>query len=331
MITEAMLAEAAAADSAALAAAAGSAEEALACHRDAVAALAAGWRSETGLAATDLLQQKCAEATDIVAELRRAAAELRSLHDGFADLSGGTTQAPLADDGRAAEQSIVATSSRPVGAPAPGQIREDPMPQPDPPAAVPGQALSPAPWAAQAPTGPWTPAPPGTPEAAPSWQPGGSIPPLPDVGGALVGLIAQIAQTLGSYADTGGLPPSEHHREEASSAATAAPRPPHRNPPPVTASAGPVSLPDSAIPKSAAPQNAVLQPNSPVLSQTPPELLPAERPPDPGGPPPPPPVTAAEPEPPPPTPAPVDPGPAPAAESKTPCEIAADELPKVGE
>ena len=47
---------AAAADSAATAGAAASAEEAaLACHRDALAALAAGWRSETGSAVTDSL------------------------------------------------------------------------------------------------------------------------------------------------------------------------------------------------------------------------------------------------------------------------------------
>lgn len=325
MIPDPLFAQAAAADSAALAAAAGSAEEALGCHRDALVALAAGWHSETGSNAVELLQRQCAQATDIVAELHRAAGELRSLHDDLADLTGGRTESGTAEAG---EQPQAEASGPRAPTPVPGSVGEGPPSPPDPPAMVPAQSLPPAAWAAQAGGGPPTVAPSTTPLASPAWQTGGAVPALPDLGAALVGLVAQIAQTLGPYAETPGPVPGEDPVDQQPPSAEAEPRPPHRKPPlPVQLSTDPPSLPESAVPKSIAPQP---QPPAQTPADPSPDLLAAERPPDPGVPPkqPPPPVSAAVPQTPP---APVTPPPAPAVETETPCEIAADELPKVGE
>ena len=326
MIPDALLAQAAAADSAALAAAAGAAEEALACHRDALAALAAGWHSETGSEAAESLQRKCAEATDIVAELHRAAAALSSLHDGLVDLAEGGTEAARAEDVRFAEHLTAETSSRAAGIPMTGPIGDSPASPPEAATAVPAASLASVPWATQAGGGSWA-APPSTaPSATPAWQPGGSVPALPDLGGALVGLVAQIAQTLGPYAGNAETRPAEVPAEKPP-LAKADPRRLHRKAPPVTPSAVPAGLPDSAVPKSAAPQP---QPATPTPSAPTPELLAAERQPEPGQPPEPPPVPVGAPVPQVP-PVPDAPPPAPAEGARTPCEIAADELPKVGE
>lgn len=324
MIPDPLLAQTAAADSAALAAAAGSAEEALGCQRDALAALAAGWHSESGSDAIELLQRQCARATDIVAELHRAAVELRSLRDDLADLAGGS---PAAGAAEAEEQRQAEASGPDPRAPVQAVIGDGPPPPADPPAVNPAQSLSATPWAAQAGAGTPTAGPPTAPQGSPPWQAGGSMPALPDLGGALVGLVAQIAQTLGSYADSAGPGPAEDPVAKPVPA-EAEPRPPHRKAPvPVTSSAAEPILPDSAVPKSIAPQP---QQQPPVQTPAPPssDLLAAERPPGPGVPsePPPPPVGAAPPQTPP---APMVPPPAP--DPKTPCEIAADELPKVGE
>ena len=116
MITDPLLADIAAKDSAALSAAADTAEQALACHRDALAALAEGWRSETGSSATDFLHRQCAEATDIVAALRRAATELTLVNDGWAAPAGGTTAEALPGEGvrTAAASTCPSTSPRQV-------------------------------------------------------------------------------------------------------------------------------------------------------------------------------------------------------------------------
>jgi acetylglutamate kinase len=74
-------AEALDADGAALAAAGSLAAEALALHRDALALLDEGWRSQSGSTATDLLRQQCGEGAELVAALRDAAAECRALCD----------------------------------------------------------------------------------------------------------------------------------------------------------------------------------------------------------------------------------------------------------
>ena len=328
MTIDPLLAGIAAMDSAALAAAADAAEEALACHRDALTALAEGWRSETGSSATDLLHRQCAEATDIVAALRRAATELTLLNDGCVDPAGRTTA-----DRSTADRPMAQATSEPVGNPVSGYAGAVPALPHDPPAVVPAEAAASAPWAAQAAAGPWVAAPTSSPLAPANVLPSGSVPALPDLGGALVGLVAQIAQTLGSYADIPGAGAVEGPAETPPS-----PIEPERLPPdpPVKASAVPASLPDSAVPKSAAPQP--LPPNQ-IPVAPPPELLAAERPPDPAVPvepavptePTPPPVAAAAPQVPPSPVADVGASPAAAADAKTPCEIAADELAKVGE
>lgn len=297
-----MLAEAAAADSAALAAAADSAEEALACHRDALASLAVGWHSETGCAATDILQRHCAAATDIVAQLHRASTDLMSLRDDWVSRSGDE---PLEVQ---------------PGIPQPGPPAHDSAEgvEPTPP---PANAIAPP---ATVPTAlPWSMPP--APQAAPP-QPGGSVP-LPDLGGALVGLVAQIAQTLGSYADPPEPAPAAAPAEKPPPAGTPAPR----KPAPVNTPTVPSGQALDAVPKGAVPQAQPLAQTPSVMASPPPqpELLAAERPPDPE-----PlseaavaaPAPAAAPEPPP-APEP----PEPLVEPKTPCEIAADELPKVGE
>lgn len=328
MITDAELECAAAADSAALVAAARSAEEALACHRAALAALTEGWRSETGSAATNLAQEQCAEATDIVAALHRAAAELTVLRDGWAeDLTGEVGPAGV-QDGRPPGQPLVETSSRELG---------DPVPAPPEP--LPVGDFSTGTWAGE-PTagtwaGPWAAAP--TP-APPPWPSGGSAPAFPDLGRALVGLVAQIAQTLGSYSDIPGTSSAEGGADKPSADAAPEPPPPHRGQPPLQPGDGPhpgspdgphPGSPDGTVPDIAVPESV---PPAQIPRQAP-ELLAAERPNDPGPPlnPVPPPVSAAAPEPSPPSAVPAGPAPAPTADTKTPCEIAADELAMVGE
>ena len=141
-MTDPVLADIAAMDSAALAAAADAAEEALACHRDALAALAEGWRSETGSSATDLLHRQCAEATDIVAALRRAARTLAMLSDGCAGPAAGKAAAAVRDEGvrtdehPSAGSPAVEASSGPAGAPASGHAGAAPALPPDPPAVI---------------------------------------------------------------------------------------------------------------------------------------------------------------------------------------------------
>lgn len=329
MNPDAVLAEAAAADSAALAAAAGVAEEALACHRDALSALSEGWRSETGSAATGLLARQCAEATDVVAALHRAAAELTRVHDDWSDPSGDRPA-----DGSAVEGPPTWTVDASAGFPTPDLLGTAPAPSSPAPVSWDGQTTSP--WSAAAPVSP--------PVPSAGWLPGGStalpgVGGLPDVGGALVGLVAQIAAMLGSYSDARPDPapaapvdappaaedaPSAHDRDLRRPATSSA-----ADPEPLTD-----SVPSSAVPQSLPP--ASLPPASPPPAPedaAAPELLAAERPPDPEvepEPAPPPPVAVTEPvQMPPAAPAPV--APAPAVEADTPCEIAADELAKVGE
>ena len=318
-------------DRAALTAAADAAEEALACHRDALTALAEGWRSETGSSATELLQQQCAEATDIVAALRRAAAELTWLNDGWAD-SGGGAATVRAEGVPTAGYPAAEAPFGPAGIPASGHADADPALPPVPSAAVPAEACAASSWAGQAGGGTWSTAPMSAPPAPMIVPPGGSAPALPDLGGALVGLVAQIAQALGSYTDVPGSGPVESTAGSPPPPDRAEPRPPARHPDPMDKTGViPPSVPDSAVPKSAVPQPLPLpQPPTVTPPPPPPELLAAERPPDPAVPASPasPPVAVPAPETPP---APVIAAPAQTPQPETPCEIAADELAKAGE
>ncbi len=331
MSADGFLAEVAAIDRAALTAAADVAEEALACHRDALAALGDGWRSETGSAATDVLHQQCAEATDIVVALRRVAVELALLNDGWADTAPGNAEAVRPDGVRTAEPPVAEASRSPAGIPAADRFGAGTASPPGPPTVVPAETVSAAPGSAQAAGGPWSAAPTTAWQAPLGVPPAGSGAALPDLGGALVGLVAQIAQALGSYGDIPAAGRPEGPAETPPVTVKAEPRTPgHQTDPPMTAGAAPSRLPDGAVPKS-----AVVLPQPPVQAQPvpSPELLAAERPADPGvamesAPPP---VAAAVPDPPPPPAADVGTAPVGPADAKTPCEIAADELPKVGE
>ncbi len=186
----ALLAQAVAVDSAALDAAASIAEEALACHREALILLAEGWQSETGSAIADFMDRQCGHGADVVDTLRRAAGRPDTLADSPADpdlggflptdrTAGPPDSAPLIGDPVAAEP--IAPAPAPAAAPAPA-----PMP----------------PWTGPVPASPW--GQPGTdaPWAAPASSGLAGPSAFPDLGATLAGLVAEITQALGSYADT---------------------------------------------------------------------------------------------------------------------------------
>lgn len=270
------------ADTAALSAAGAAAEEALALHQQALAVLEEGWQSETGSAATELIRRQCAQAADLVEALHGAAAELRRLQD-----THGTVGALSDDD--------------PGGDPMAGRLGDLAAPRFEAPPPV--MAAAPAPLS-----------------SFPSWTPGaGSMPlgQLPNIGGTLAGLVAQIADVLSSDAGdgetgpasqdprpSGGRPPGERSALAVPAAAETV----------ATARASPVSDPPSSPvempPSLPPPESQPVQPETPAPQPGPPpaELLAGEHPPEP---------QESPPEVP--------------SETRTPCEIAADELPQVGE
>ena len=285
-------------DCAALAAAGSLAEEALALHREALGLVEQGWHSQSGSAATDALRRQCGEAAELVTALHDATGDFRALRD-------------------VAEYGVDASTAQPYN-----RLSDRPPAQFD--TAEPfffGGAPAPAPAPAPVPVSP--PVPPPAPPPAPAWTPGTAGPPLPDLGGALVGLVAQIADAVSliSAEEGAGLevtPPTDPPAEPPA----ALPQPESPALPPVSPPVqfvGPTAPPDSAAPPIAAP----------------PPLLAAERPPDP------PPEPRPDPPPAPEVPAaPVAPAleqpPEPLPEQspedpKTPCEIAADALPQVGQ
>ena len=337
----ATLAQTLAADIAALDAAATLAEEALAYHRQALVLLAEGWQSETGSAIADFMNLQCVHAADVVDALRRAAGELP---ESQADPAGDEVPGRPVDQAGVIPPLPVATPpadpTAPI-APAPPA----PAPAPDPVSA----------WTAPT-SAAWNAPPPGTPWAAPGGLSDAASPSLPDLGGALAGLVAEIAQALGSYADAASPTPADDLNGRAADPLADVATPADQQPAqtvtndhtdgPVTPGSGPappVSLPPADPSLISAPPAA------------PPELLAAERPPEPeaavapapGAETPGPGAEAPGPAPasaippvaaPPAISPPVDTGPvesppaAPPAEAeKAPCEIAADELPKVGE
>jgi hypothetical protein len=285
-------------DCAALVAAGSLAEEALALHRDALAIVEQGWHSQSGSAATDALRRQCGEAAELVTALHDATGDCRALRD-------------------TAEYGVDASTAEPYN-----RLSDRPPAQFDTAepfifggAAAPAPALPPVP----------------PPAPAPAWTPGTAGPPLPDLGGALVGLVAQIADAVSSISaeEAAGLettlptdpptePRTEPRTEQPAESPAAPPEPESPTLPPVSPPVqfvGPTAPPDSAAPPIAAP----------------PPLLAAERPPDP----PPEPRPASPPAPEVPT-APVAPAleqpPEQAPEDpKTPCETAADALPQVGQ
>ncbi len=163
---------------------------------------------------------------------------------------------------------------------------------------------------AQPPMPPVPPAPAQTAAAPQAWAPAAM--PLPDIGGALLGLVAQIADSLGpdlpvdTLIDVPADVPVDVPVESAPDSAD--PPQPEDDPPPVPV---PVTASDPAPPAADPPLAAPPPPVNAEATADPDALLAAESPP-PGEAPP---VNAA-----------ADPDSDPA----TPCEIAADELPQVG-
>lgn len=289
------------ADSAALSAAGSAAEEALALHRSALAMLDDGWGGESGSAATDVVRRQCASAADLVEALHGAAAELRALRDTLAGDGSGEF------DGLGGD-----LSDHPGYAQASARVSDRAAPlfdTPVPPAAPTAVAVPPAP------ANPFDP----TASSFPAWSAGASSLPnfgsaqLPDLGGTLGALVGQIADTLSpdgfspDPADVGAENPAPTPAEL--TRASDHPAAPVGQPPPTPAGIPPTQ-PETVVPQQ---ENA---------SPTP--LLAAELPPPPSEP--------APSEPPPPiAQSPPDRASAPPGDTKTPCEIAADELPQVGQ
>lgn len=181
------------ADCAALAAAGSVAEEALALHCEALAILEQGWHSQSGSAATDVLRRQCGEAAELVTALHDATGDFRALRD-------------------AAEYGAVASTAEPYN-----RLNDRPSAQ--------FETAEPFFFGGAA-----APVPPQVPPPAPAWTPGTAVPPLPDLGGALVGLVAQIADAVSSLsaeegADLGTAePPPEDPKTPCEIAADALPQ-----------------------------------------------------------------------------------------------------------
>ena len=276
--------EALEADCAALAAAGSLAEEALALHREALAILEQGWHSQSGSAATDALRRQCGEAAELVTAVHDATGDFRALRD-------------------AAEYGVATSTDQPYN-----RLNDRPPAQFDTaePFLFGGAAAAPVP-APMQPMPPVAPPPP----PSPAWTPSTAAPPLPDLGGALVGLVAQIADAVSSIsADEGAGLETELPTEPPTESPTESPT-------------GPPTESPAAPPKPEFPAGPPVSP--PVIAAPP--LLAAERPPDP------PPETRPDSPPAPEVPAaPVAPAlEQPPEDPKTPCEIAADALPQVGQ
>lgn len=286
---------------AALTAAVAIAEDALALHHEALILIAEGWRSESGSAATDLLHQQYAEAAALVAALHDTAGELRSLQD-----------------------SLEAPGSPRIDAAAYDRVYAGLTERPTPRFATPASAAPPS----------QPPVPPESQLSAqsqaqqlPTVTPGGFSP--LNVGAALAGLafqIAGLASQADSYAAGGASGVTDNTDpdpvEPARSERKPSPRRDRdaaRHTAPAVPRGTPVALqkPPPARPETP----AVAAPPEPPVGP----LLAAERPLEPQADTSPGPAAAES------QPALQAPGVAPAPDPRTPCEIAADELPQVGQ
>jgi len=310
------------ADSAALAAAASMSEEALHVQHEAVAVLAEGWRSGSGSGAVDFVARHCGAAAGVVAELRSGAGTLSALSENLRRVVDSKVEAVL--DGSA--EWVAADSPNPSAAvygealarlgelPAPrfetplppttsttdpGLSRSVPPPSPLP-SSLPAQQTAPS-WASGLPTAGLPTA--GLPTAG-----------LPNLGGSLAGLINQIAQALGPYSDT----PADLIAD------------PQDDPQDGKAPADPMAADSTPAEPVAEVKPAVKERHStadaPLAAEVPPPVIPPPviPPPEVAEPP------AADPPAPPAEPA-AAADTAAAPDTATPCEIAADELPQVGQ
>jgi hypothetical protein len=282
------------ADATALASAGALTADALALHRDALALLTEGWDSESGSTAADLIRRQCGDAAELVAALHGAAAEFRSLRDIFEEAGSVPHTEP---DTAAAhpDQNYALTAAR---------LNDRPQPSFEAPAVPPTSPPTPTAWPSGAMSVP-------VPVPMPA--------PVPGFGGALVSLIAQAADALSADAvDTSQVVDPVVTADPAKEVTAS----PHRST--VAPTPLPPALPrDEATPAPA--NDPVPQPDPPPQPQLEPQLQPELQPElQPQAEPEPPLLTAerpAQPETP----------PAEVTDARTPCEIAVDELPQVGQ
>ena len=346
------------ADSAAVAAAADAADEGLQAAREGLAILAGAWAGGSGSAAVEFVERHCAAAATVVAGLRDAAEVLDSLRQRLGDLIETKAEAAVRIDDRSAgprpewlagaeavlsgvpDSAAVQLVSQQI-APWVDEIRSewvtamrsstesvttayvesanrltargDPrfeMPAPrstpdrDPPGAAPqpeAPAAAPQPAPAQ-----WAP------QAAPPPSVPLVSPPLPDASGGLAALVAALAESLAAAPETGLDVEAEPEEAE-----------PEEPEPEVETGIGESKEPEAQRDPAAEPEpvaDADPEQTEPQEPQEPPAPQPQPQPPAP--------ETA-------PPPSPLPPPPPLAAEStaadQSPCEIAADELPQVGQ
>ena len=304
------------ADSAALAAAASTSEEAIHAQREALTVLTEAWRGGSGDGAVDFVARHCAAAEGVAAEIRSGAGVLSALSENLARVVNSKVEAVL--DGSA--EWAAANSTNPSAAAYEealtrlGELSAPRFETPLPPA-IPTTGPGP---------GRPVPTPAGLP-SSPSAMPLPQSPNtgLPNFGSALAGLINQIAQALGPYSDIPhpdipqpDIPPAEALPPQAP--------PPETSPPetPQTPAAEPTNDVKPVAPEEQSPADVPLAAEVPLAAKAPllAEVAPPAEP-------------AAVPDQPPPAP---PQGPAVAADTTagdtaTPCEIAADELPQVGQ
>lgn len=299
------------ADAAALTAASAGAEEALHIHREALDLLSHSWRGGSGSSAGEFLARQSAVAGEIIGSLRSAAAALSALRadleyvvnakvdsacsGDFSAVAGSGTEAAVAYDVAISRLGELPAPRFETPARPAELMPRQPPPVPSAPQPIPDQA----PAAAPAPTsGP-------LPSPGQGWLSGapvGAPPGIPDFGGSLAGLVTWIAQTLGSYAN----PPTTGEIVDTTDVATP------EDPVAEVKSVAPEQDSNShtlPIADAPAPADPV-----PVPVAEAPETVPAPVPP-----------TSPPAAPPPPS------APPAAADVATPCEIAADELPRVGQ
>lgn len=325
------------ADSAALQRAADAAEEGLRAQREALALLSEAWQGSAGGAAVERLARHCAATDAAVAGLRDAGAVLGALRDRLGHLLAAKADAAVRIDCRVdAGSGLLADAAAVIGGTADGSaadaVRQHVAPYVDADVRAewvsamrtatesvaaayeqsaarlaehePARAAPPvaAPPAAQAPPAPPAPAGSGGPASVPDLS--GLLPPVADIGAPLGGLVAQIAHVAELLGDD--LEPEPAEPEPAEPENTE-PEPAERAEP--AAKRADTATRSLSQPAAAVPASAAAQPAEPVESVGP--VRPVE------------PVPAAEP-------AAGSAAPAEPDADRTPCEIAADDLPQAG-
>jgi len=286
-------------DSAALAAAAVNSEEAARVQREALDALTAGWHGGSGSRAVDFLARHCETADRVVAALRDGAGELTALSEKLGHVVDAKVDAALSGDWVASRSPDDSTTAYDTAV---NRLGELPVPRFETPLAPTPPTFDPmVPVTGMVPD-PSRPAPSPVPpqQAAPGWDPGLAGVGLPNLGGSLAGLINQIAQALGPYSDT----PVSDTPVSDTPVSDAPPKPTNDS----VADVKPV------VPEQQSPVDAPLAIDAPLAAEVTAPAINAAQPP----------ATPVTPPAPPAEPANID-------DTATPCEIAADELPQVGQ